>query len=167
MGMGVTIHGVIEAPMVTQDELCIYRHNRAAIRALPQKDPQTFIRRAMFTVPPHGPGPPYRAGQGVLAPHYEHLPIHFAANYKEMLLLPASWVREFEQLLSKLFWSNAVVYSEFTGIRYRWQPVREFRYDPTHPGKFTLTCCGFKEVNLTNAQAIAGDYVPVSSPHNV
>ena len=109
----------------------------------------------MFTVPPHGPGPPYRAGRGVLAPHYEHLPIHFAANYTEMLLLPALWVREFEQLLTKLFWSNAVVYNEFTGIRYRWEPAGEFRCDPTHPRKFTLTCCGFKEVNLTHAQAEA------------
>jgi hypothetical protein len=153
MGMGVTIHGFIEAPAVIgADGLRMYRHNRLGIRALREKDANVWITRSMFAVPR------YRPGKGWVAPQYDQAPIHFAANYKEMLFLPASWIREFEQILATLFWNNAVVYNNFTGIRYEWEPDGASLHDPLNRTGFILKCSVGRGEAVSYKEAIDGDY---------
>jgi hypothetical protein len=156
MGLGVTIHGIIEAPAVILSDLRVYRHNRAVLEELPEKDPDFLMTRTMFSLPPYHPE------TGATAPQYDEVPIHFAANYKEMLLLPAAWIHKFEQLLMKLFWHRAIVYHEFVGIRYLWRPSEGFQHDPLNPKNCVLTCQGIG--NLTTVPctvAIEGEYVPI------
>jgi hypothetical protein len=156
MGMGVTIHGFIDAPAVIDSEgLRMYRHNRLAIRALQDKDSGTLITRSMFAVPRHRPG------KGWMVPQYDQAPIHFAANYKEMLLLPASWIGEFERILATLFWNSAVVYNNFTTIRYEWEPTGGSLHDPQSRVGFTLKCSVGPREALALNEAIDGGYVPV------
>jgi hypothetical protein len=158
MGMGVTIHGFIDAPAVIgSDGLRMYRHNRLAIRALHEKDSGRLITRSMFAVPRHRPG------KGWMVPQYDQAPIHFAANYKEMLLLPASWILEFERILATLFWNSAVVYNNLTGIRYEWEPNGDSPHDPQSRTGFTLKCSVGPREALTLKVAIDGDYVPVET----
>jgi hypothetical protein len=158
MGMGVTIHGFIDAPAaIGQNGLRMYRYNRLAIRALREKDADIWITRSMFAVPRHRPG------QGWMVPQYDQAPIHFAANYKEMLFLPASWIREFEQILATLYWNSAVVYNNFTGIRYEWEPGAGFLHDPQNRTGFKLKCSVGRGEALANNDAIDGDYVPVET----
>ena len=165
MGIGATIHGIIDAPAVFKrglfepDDLRVYRHNRAIIRNLPERDPDYLITRAMFAFPP------YRKRQGAMAPAYDRAPIHFAGNYKEMLLLPDRWIHKFEQLLANLFWESAVVYNEFAGLRYTWKPLDGFSHDPRVQTKFALTCWILKGMEeLPVADAIYGEYVHAEFP---
>jgi hypothetical protein len=111
MGMGVTVYGYIATPFIIESRLDKYRHNRMAIRSIPADDPNRLITRGMFNVAR------YRRG-GCSVPHYDVAPISFAANYKEMLRLPAGWIKEFEGILRKMYWYEAIAVSEFTGIRY-------------------------------------------------
>src|SRR5690242_4592570 len=154
MGMGVTIH----APAVIgSDGLRMYRHNRLAIRALQDKDSGTLITRSMFAVPRHRPG------KGWMVPQYDQAPIHFAANYKEMLLLSASWIREFETILATLFWNSAVVYNDFSMIRYEWEPSAGPLHDPEGRTGFTFKCSVGRHEALAYNEAIDGNYVPVQT----
>jgi hypothetical protein len=152
MGMGVTIHGYIATPSIIEGELDEYRHNRLVIRSIPVDWANHWIIRGMFNMPR------YRHGKGASIPHYDVAPISFAANYKEMLRIPVEWIAEFEAILRRLYWEEAIVISEFTTIRYEWSLEPGVVNNPAHPADFKLRCSAGKLEELPFDLAIDGDY---------
>jgi hypothetical protein len=154
MGIGVVVHGFITAPGWGDQapSLRVYRHNKAVIRSLPALDPDwPFIVRSMFALSP------YRTKLEVSVPQYEHQLIHFAASYKDMHVLEAAWIFKFEAILKRLFATHAVVYCDWSKIRYEWEASwssDEFLHDPPVPPKsWTLKCykCGKAEIQYSEA----------------
>src|SRR5215467_417832 len=152
MGMGVTVYGYIATPFIIESSLDRYRHNRMVIRSIPADDPKKLITRGMFNMPR------YRRGKPASVPHYDIAPISFAANYKEMLRLPAEWIAEFEAILRKMYWYEAIAFIEFTGIRYEWRIEPGTVHYPLQPGNFKLRCSAGNMEELPYDVAIDGDY---------
>lgn len=78
------------------------RVNRASILSLPRSDNFPLVCQEMFSLPAVVPG------------HisYQTEVIHFGGSYKAIEYEWAQWIREFEQLLGKMYWHSAVVHLE-------------------------------------------------------
>ena len=107
--------------------------------------------------------PRYRRGKSSSVPHYDVAPISFAANYKEMLRLPAEWLAESEAILRTMYWSEAIAVSEFTGIRYEWSVEPGTVHDPARPGNFKLRCTAGNMEEPPYDVAVDGDYEAISN----
>jgi hypothetical protein len=167
MGVGVVMHGFIECPGFawTPETKRIYRANRRVILGLPVSDPEwPFITRDMFSLLPLRPKWERHVAQ------YENQIIHFAGDYKNMIVLEADWVRKFEALLSRLCWYQAVVELEFTRLRYEWRVSFDHtgeRYrgnPPRPPTEWSFACCSMERKPLPLGEAIDG---PLASPYHV
>ncbi len=165
MGIGVTVHGVIEFPGWGKQaaSVRVFRHNRAVMRSLPSIDPDwPFVTGSMFAMAP------YRPTNDVQVPQYEVALIHFAGSYKDMYFLPVTWIRKFETILSRLCCYRAVVYNEFTGIQYRWEAKwseETFLSDPPRPAQiWALKCYEGERKEIPHAKAIDGYYSGFLAP---
>jgi hypothetical protein len=72
--------------------------------------------------------------------------------------LPVEWINEFEGILRKLYWYEAIAVSEFTGIRYEWSVEPGTIHDPAKPGNLKVRCTVGKKEELPYDVAIDGDY---------
>jgi hypothetical protein len=159
MGIGVAVHGVIEFPGWGRQapSLRILRHNRNVIRSLPALDPEwPFITRSMFAFAP------YRPTNEVTVPQYELALIHFAGSYKNLYFLSADWIRKFEGILGRLCWLKAIVYNEFSQVRYVWDPDWPMEHamgvPPNPPQRWSLKCYQHGAKEISHAEAIEGPY---------
>ena len=162
MGIGVVVHGIIRAPGVGTEEpsMRTHAHNQRVIEALPESDTEwPFFTRSMFSMLP------LRTSLDVQIPQYENAVIHFAGDYKGMLILEADWIRKFEKLLAQLCWTRATVYNEFSTLVYEWEadwPSESYLHiPPIPPRKWKLTC-GLQKIEPTPlTEAIDGHYTPL------
>lgn len=89
------------------------RFNRQVLAALPPADSWALLHQDMFSVscPPDQLTPTSQV-------------IHFAATYRSVEYEWDAWVRQFEALLKRLYWSSAVVHLEAESHgshRFSWQ----------------------------------------------
>jgi len=159
MGIGIVVHGFITAPGWGDQlpSLRVYRHNKAVIQSLPALDPTwPFIVRSMFALSP------YRTKLEVTVPQHEHQLIHFAASYKNMYILSADWIFKFEAILKRLWATKAVVYCDWSKVRYEWKAdwsSEEFLHNPPLlPKNWNLKCSHSKGVEVAYSEAIEGKY---------
>lgn len=87
--------------------------NRQVLRQLPPAERWTLLHQDMFSVccPPDQLSPTNQV-------------IHFAATYRSVEYEWDAWVKQFEALLKRLYWSSAVVHLEAEGQgshRFSWQ----------------------------------------------
>jgi hypothetical protein len=164
MGIGVVVHGIIKAPGWGSQpaSLRVYRLNKSVISALPAIDPHwPFITKSMFAFAP------YRTDIDLPLPQYELQVIHFAATYKDMFILQADWIHKFERILAQLWWTDAVVYSDFSLIKYAWTSEwseESFTHDPpTPPSKWKLACYKQEATPIPLKEAIDGTYTPLTN----
>ena len=73
--------------------------NRQAILSLPKADSWPFLSQEMFSLPSLIPS------RG----SYQTEVIHFGASYKAVEYEWAQWIKQFEELLRKMYWHSAVV----------------------------------------------------------
>lgn len=103
--MGDVVNGYILSHSFGGKELEIFEHNVKSIGTLPKQG--AYLIQPMFsTIPLEFTG------------HVNAFQIiHFAGVYGEMYGFENKWVKEFEDLLSKLSWCKAVVFQSYTGMR--------------------------------------------------
>jgi len=164
MGIGVVIHGYISCyGFINQPDVKrVFRHNQRVLKQLPNPDPEwPFLPREMFSMLP------LRTDQRLGIPQYEHQIIHFAGDYKNMYLLQADWVRKFEQLLSRLVWTKAVVMLDFSDLRYEWNVPPEFDDGFSHDPPIPPTRWTFQSYRIDSTSA--GEFVEglLVSPHHI
>jgi hypothetical protein len=165
MGIEVIVHGFIEAPGYGGQEPSrrVYRHNRAVIRSLPEVDEVwPFFTRSMFSILP------LRNENSVRIPEYGSLVIAFGASYKDMHPgLDANWIHKFERLLSRLCWNRALVWNDFSGLKYVWKLSNSVQWEgffcdpPRPPTHWTLHCYQQHLDEIPKTDAIDGPYQPV------
>lgn len=88
-------------------------HNRQVLQCLPAAETWSLLARDMFSC---------RLPQDQLSPSSQV--IHFAASYRSVEYEWDTWVRQFETLLKRLYWSTAVVHLEAENHgshRFSWQ----------------------------------------------
>jgi hypothetical protein len=169
MAIGVVVYGVIQCPAWgwSADGKRLYRHNRRVISHLPESDADwPFLTKGMFSVPP------LRVQSERRVPQYEHQIIHFAGEYKNMVILEAAWIRKFELLLSKLCWYSATVTNDFSKIQYDWavslggEQTRGYLDNvPRPPSEWSFRCSGIDLRPLTRTEAVDG--ILTSEHHSV
>jgi len=161
MGIGVIIHGHISAAGFGNQIECqrIHEHNSRIIESLPESDDEwPFFPRSMFTVAP------LRQSLDQCIPQYEHQTIQLLGDFKNLYLLDSEWVQKFERLLRRLCWDRAVVYAEFSMIRYEWSVDSDlntklfFSNPPQPPSEWTLKATKIGDEELELSSAIDGGY---------
>ncbi|MFB1011329.1 MAG: hypothetical protein QMB92_07830 [Thiopseudomonas sp.] len=88
-------------------------HNRQVLECLPAAETWSVLARDMFSC---------RQPHDQLTPTSQV--IHFAASYRSIEYEWDTWVRQFEALLKRLYWSTAVVHLEAESHgshRFSWQ----------------------------------------------
>jgi hypothetical protein len=105
---------------------------------------------------------PYRPTYQVTVPQYETTLIHFAGSYKDMFILPTTWIRKFESILARLCCYRAIVYNEFTDIQYVWEAewsAETFQSVPPKPAaRWSLKCYKRGEKEVPHTETIDGMY---------
>lgn len=89
------------------------RHNGGVLGELPHSETWALLNREMFSVSP---------SLDQLSPTSQV--IHFAATYRSVEYEWDCWVKQFEGLLKRLYWSTAVVHLEAESHgshRFSWQ----------------------------------------------
>ncbi len=87
--------------------------NRQVLGELPAGDAWPFLGREMFACS-------QQSGRGL----YQTQVIHFGASYRAVEYEWSLWVEQFEALLRRLYWANAVVHleTELNGTHtFRWE----------------------------------------------
>ncbi|WP_028239192.1 hypothetical protein [Stutzerimonas azotifigens] len=101
--------------------------NRQVLEALPRGGDWPFIGREMFSFE-------QRDDAGL----YQTQVIHFGASYRAVEYEWTLWIRRFEALLRKLYWTQAVVHleTELNGSHtFRWETAAGTHAPGTHPLK--------------------------------
>lgn len=112
--------------------------NARELAALPSGDAWPFLGREMFSCCEN-------AGEGL----YLTQVIHFAASYRAVEYEWSLWVEQFEALLTRLYWSSAVVHleTELNGMHtFRWDSEQGF-HSPREGG-LRVRCAWEREGNL-------------------
>ena len=94
------VYGCIKDDLLSTDS-GRRKTNRDAMLALPESDQWNFITRNMFSVPNFD-----------LIKGYQTEIMHFGASYRAVEYEWEGWIKEFEHLLSKMYWMSAVVHLE-------------------------------------------------------
>ena len=132
MGSESIIYGIIEGATWRSDDFRrLHRLNRQILdQALPMTDEWPFLTRGMFSIP----------GEECHEGTYRTQVIHFGASIKDAEEEWDNWVVKFEVLLSRLYWTSALVHlhSEVGGSRrYEWvidpDQIDRFLCDPPLP----------------------------------
>lgn len=101
-------------------------HNRRMLDELPELGSLSLLSRQMFSFCRF-------EGEGL----YQTQVIHFGASYRAVEYEWAAWLKQFESLLGRLYWSSAVVHldTELRGFHtFRWESEQGFH----HPGEGVL-----------------------------
>ncbi len=159
MGIGIIIHGYIESLGFgsQKESKRVYRHNKAVINSIPDiNDDWPFFTKRMFSVLP------LRTSFNENIPQYDSLVISFGASYKNMYILEAEWINKFEALLKKLCWESAIVYNDFTNLKYVWEVEEEshknfYNDPPLPPKKWKFSCFKYEETEIDSKDAIDGN----------
>jgi len=115
------------------------RANRDAILKLPRADTLPFLCQEMFSLPTLIPG------RG----NYQTEVIHFGASYNAIEYEWAQWIKQFEALLSKMYWNSAVVHleTELAGIHsFYWESTNEYHIPDS--GDLRVRCEWVRERSL-------------------
>lgn len=128
MGHETVVHGYIRGATRAQGAHFYDLHppNRAVIDGLPDEDDWPFLSRAMFACPGE------RSDQG----RYRTQLIHFGATLKEVEADWDEWIAKWENLLRRLYWTEARVYreTEFGDCRvFTWSAVGVTYWDMKRP----------------------------------
>lgn len=105
------------------DRLLFHRLNKMIIDELPTEDEYPQITKLMFNTPT------VKFGDGL----YKDQVITFGASYKEVYDDWKDWLIKFENLLSKLYWNNAIVYLETEN----WDETQIFTWKNNNTSPFT------------------------------
>lgn len=102
----------------TADWYGLYPLNHATVAALPAVDDYPPLTRGIFTVPMDfgRPGSAF----------YREQVIHFGASFKHMSEFWHLWLAKFEELLRRLYWSEARLHLQmelYGNYDYRWRAV--------------------------------------------
>ena len=101
------------------------RTNRLAMLTLPENEDWACISRDMFSIPA------VKRGQE----GYQSEVIHFGASYSAIEYEWKNWMKHFEGLLKKMYWTSATVHLEtaFHGTHtFQWR-AEELFHDPDQP----------------------------------
>ncbi len=112
--------------------------NQRVLAQLPQGDAWPFLGREMFS---------FCAGEGEGL--YQTQVIHFGASYQAIEYEWSLWVQEFETLLKRLYWANAVVHleTELNGVHtFRWES--ESGFHTPQEGDLRVRCVWEREGGL-------------------
>lgn len=121
------------------EQLQRVEHNRQVLAGLPAAEVWSLLSRDMFSC---------MAPADQLSPTSQV--IHFAASYRSVEYEWDTWVRQFETLLKRLYWSTAVVHleTESSGAhRFSWQS--ETFGLPTLEEQLQLRCTWERESTLS------------------
>jgi len=97
--------------------------NRNAVLSLPKADAWPFLCQEMFTVP--------SVQNGVTQTGCHTEVVHFGASYKAIEYEWNHWIKSFESLLKKMYWSSAVVHleTELSGVHsFYWETSEDFHH---------------------------------------
>lgn len=112
--------------------------NQRVLAQLPQGDAWPFLGREMFS---------FCTGEGEGL--YQTQVIHFGASYQAIEYEWSLWVQEFETLLKRLYWANAVVHleTELNGVHtFRWES--ESGFHTPQEGDLRVRCVWEREGSL-------------------
>ncbi len=119
MGMTTFIYGVIEEYGLNHKRLHeVYSHNEGKILNLPTSDSWPPLSREMFSITKND-----KETEGPNLEYWGRM-IHFAACLKSVEYEWSEWKEKFENLLTKLYWTQAHVHfkTEYTGvISFEWR----------------------------------------------
>ncbi|PTQ86697.1 hypothetical protein [Agitococcus lubricus] len=101
--MPVSVYGFIEGFTNGVEDA----HNLLQLQALPEIG--TYLTKCLFSFVPQSKFHAYYGSH-----------IHFAAGYKEFYGLNEEWLKEFESLLSNLYWSKAEIILTWSKECYLW-----------------------------------------------
>ena len=101
------VYGCIKYALGINAEIERRNANRNAMLALPTAEELSFLSREMFALPE----------LGFTNESYHTDVMHFGASYQAIEYEWNAWIKKFEELLDKMYWTSAVVHleTELTG----------------------------------------------------
>ncbi len=122
------VYGCIKDAVMFADSRQRREANRLAMLSLPSADQWPFLAQEMFSLP---------SDRGIDA-QYQTDVLHFGASYKAVEYEWDEWIRQFERLLSNMYWISAVVHleTELSGTHtFTWEADGDFHI----PGQSEIT----------------------------
>ncbi len=122
------VYGCIKDAVMFTDSRERREKNRQAMLSLPSADQWPFLAQDMFSLP---------ADRSIDA-QYQTDVLHFGASYKAIEYEWDEWIRQFEFLLSNMYWISAVVHleTELSGTHtFTWEADGDFHI----PGESDMT----------------------------
>ena len=122
--MSGIIYGYIESLGVGLSDEELSTHNAQVLASLPSTG--SMICREMFSqLPSRRP-----------ITYYAQI-IHFATEPKELWVMDHDWLRQFEELLTRLMWSHSELIETASGQRFEWNVLRDSNRRISQPVRWT------------------------------
>ncbi len=113
------VYGCIKDSIHDNHQNARIKVNREAMLSLPSADEWPFLCKEMFSIPEVADHSEY----------YQTEVMHFGASYKAVEYEWKQWIRQFETLLSKMYWISATVHleTELSGTHiFTWETNKNF-----------------------------------------
>lgn len=113
------VYGCIKDNIYDDNDYARRKRNRAAMLGLPKSEDWSWLSQEMFAIPRPEKTPD----------NYLTEVIHFGASYKAIEYEWSQWIKQFENLLDKMYWVSVVVHleTELTGTHtFNWESSNNF-----------------------------------------
>jgi len=114
--MSVSVYGFISGITTESQDA----HNISQLQALPATG--AYLIKSLFSHVPQSRSHSYYGSH-----------IHFSAGYKEFYCVDNEWLKEFETLLSNLYWNEAEIIVTWSRERYTWCSNYSNEVPPSEP----------------------------------